>query len=362
MAIAKSGGLLVVCFALLGCGEENGGQQPQVHLAKETGKPVLTSTDPDRPDVKDWHDRYDMPWAIEPGKIPFADERLRAVIVQADKVAREMADESWVQRAGEKYRYSSWNSGSSGYSREYLGEWKRTAVPKDGATPVGPHKIGISATLFNEPRSATSLQLSATRRGDDQWFVSVGLSASQFGSWLDLQFEHSEFLPASRSLVNYGSRYRWGPGQPSFSATQKDSSHQYRFHVSIQRRNAQGGIEAPSLEDKLAFLASAESFRDAAGAELDRLEERIRDYFASPTAGEVWTLGGPTGATPPMQEPRFEVPEAIRNQVREEALKELAHRRQVLNDHYQEMYGALDTAFPKLAEIISAGSEAKADE
>jgi hypothetical protein len=131
-----------------------------------------------------------------------------------------------------------------------------------------------------------------------------------------------------------------------------------RFFVTSRGLVGAGSQYKPSLADIAPYWESPESFRDVALEELDRLETRARDLIGSGEAGALWTLGGPTGADPPMPAgPRAEISEKVRAAALEDALSQIAERKQLVEEQFKEMHHATTAAFPPLIEVI--GGEGK---
>jgi hypothetical protein len=118
-------------------------------------KPAVSAI---RPPVPSWHDRFEMPWAIEPAKIPFAAADCRQQLLRFDRIARTMAGREWPVRAGATYPYLNWNSGSSGYNRTYQAMWKSEH-----------QDVVLSTTLYAKSRKAYGFDLRAVNRSSVGW-------------------------------------------------------------------------------------------------------------------------------------------------------------------------------------------------
>jgi hypothetical protein len=311
-----------------------------------------------RPDVPEWHDRYNMPWEIDPTRVPFAHAAVRERFLLADKAARELADSRWVRPASVAYPYISWNSGSDGYSRTYQARWERSGRADHGVSGKVDHVVMLSTTLYDQPRNARGFQLQAEHTEKDGWTAAIRYGCNDSGSSFSLEFQHPRFLTTDDSRQDIAHPSGWGPGQLKFSASRRDDLYTYEFSVVSRGRGEGGAIYQPLGEDILPYLQSAESFRTAANAELDRLDQRVREYFASSETGEVWTYGGPTGGDSPQPAASPEaIPQAVREEVLNQAVRDISAWRELLSAHYRAMYAALAATFPCLAEVVASSPE-----
>jgi hypothetical protein len=313
--------------------------------SQRTGPPGTAK----RPDVPAWHDRYNMPWEVVPAELSFEDSEIQAMLLRADAAARKMARPDWKVVAGKAYPYSSWNAGSSGYSRNYLAKWESGGDTR--------HNISLATQLYGT--GAKGFDLAATWAPPAGWNASLGVSRHSGPTPLrfSLAFFHPDWTPPDK-FGNPHPGLVVSPGGSYFSTHRRDGSFDARFSVSSRGPGENGAVYQPQLEDIAPYWKSPESFRAAAIAELDRLADRAGDLIVSGEAGERWTRGGPTGANPPMPAgPGSEISEAVRTAARDEAQVTIAQHKQLVEKHYKEMHQAATAAFPPLLEVLDGESK-----
>jgi hypothetical protein len=324
--------LLALSVAHTGCGASDG----EVATGNASGPP--------RPDVPEWHDRYKMPWELDPAQVTFSQPAAKEKLLRVDKAIRGIAGHDWFQRAGKQYPYLNWNSGTGGYCRTYRAQWKWSQSGAAG------HSFSLHVTLWNKTRRAHGFTLYASHWEEHGWKVYLSYGYGGMPSFR-VSFEHPVFVRPVNARGGSVRYYHWGPRHGSFWTTRSDKRYHYEFQVYSRDSSADDRRhQIQNAGEILGYLKSAGSFRKAAEGELDWLEKSIRAYFAKDQPAMVRTHGGPTGADPPRPASLKVLPEPIRWDALNEALQDIAIRRKLLADHYKPMYQAMAATFPPLFE------------
>jgi hypothetical protein len=301
---------------------------------------------------------FGLPAEIDPRKISFDAPVVGEKFLALDAAARKLAGADWAKRTGDRYPYTSWNSGSDGYNQTYAGNWEKAANPKPGVPARPNHSIRLGVTLYaGSPSSAHGFSFSATSTPKTGWGAGVSFSTHErkdrfFESfWLILR--HDELTPRRTNTEFYG--LSLGPGQCQFSTSRTDAKYVYNFHVTSRPAGDNGLNQKPLGREIARYWASADSFREVALEELDRLESNAKDGIASGKVVTITTKGGPTGADVPMPVAPGSVttPEAVKAAVLKEALAEIEGRKKLVRGHFKEMHAATVAAFPGLGEILT---------
>jgi hypothetical protein len=299
---------------------------------------------------------HGLPAEIDPKNVAFAGDGAGERFRKLDAAARKIAGAGWAKRTGGRYPYASWNDGSGGYSQTYAGTWEMASREKPGIPAKPNHTVSLHVTLLAD-RSAGGFSLHAelTPKAGFGAFVSFTTHEGKNGLFEDftLTVLHDEFLP--KRAPHFLPGLPLGPGGCWFSASRSDDRYAYFFNVSSRPAGDDGLNRKPLGKEIARYWASAESFRDAALGELDKLEANARDGIASGAAVRITTKGGPTGADVPMPvlPGSVTVPEAMKAAVLKDAIAEVERRRKLVKEHYKDMYAAATTAFPGLGEILA---------
>jgi hypothetical protein len=173
-----------------------------------------------------------MPDEVAPQKFPFASAATWEKFLKADLAARELAGDDWPVQPGGVYRYQSWNSGSGGYREVYAGTWSGAHDPH-AKRPH--HSVVLSTELYHQPRQAYGFNLTATRRPEAGWDVSLTFHTydgpNGFSESFSLTFSHPEFhsqgQPGTRDAALVLS-----PAQVDFGTERRDDPFSYEAAVS----------------------------------------------------------------------------------------------------------------------------------
>jgi len=321
--------LLIFGVTLAGCGK---GEQPD------------QKRNDDRPTIPARHKHFNMPESVKPAELTFQDPAVGEQMVRFDVAARKLADDTWTKHADAEYPYLDWNSGSGGYLHRYQAVWKSTG-----------QNVAISTDLYNKPRAAYGFELSAMYILPSGWKADLGygLSNGKNGSWqsFNLAFFHPQLWPAVSEEPTPGLVV--GPFGPSFAARRKDEQFDYRFLV-----HSREGIATLKNDDIARYLTSADSFRQAALDELNRLEDQVRVRIQDESGFEIWTHGG-SGAEPPQPAAvnparGDKLPAAIKQSVLDQAIEDIGRRKKQVEEHHVEFHEATVAAFPPLLELLTS--------
>ncbi|MEO2010632.1 MAG: hypothetical protein ABGX22_18280 [Pirellulaceae bacterium] len=138
--------------------------------------------------------------------------------------------------------------------------------------------------------------------------------------------------------------------EPKSRGSRADHDFSYEFNVRGEWTSRAQESHKAQIQP---YWNSAKTFRTVALDELNRLEKRVKEKLANQQAAVVWTLGGPTGADPPVPAIDSIAPDSVTQDVLKQALAEIATRRNLTKAHYTEMQAAAVAAFPMLAKIVA---------
>jgi len=308
-----------------------------------------SQADPARPaKTRDWHDRYDMPWEVDPRQLKFASDRLRDSFLLFDQSARELAKaQQWKMPAPAKYPYLSWNSGSDGYSRAYAGRWESANDEQ--------HTLAIEVEVYDKKRVIQTYEVNVARKPENDWGVSWRLYTSDFASpnrvGYYLSFTHPTLLPPEPKSPNKR-QLSLTVGQQVFESGIPQERFSTLRITSSDGHNSSMPNEA-AMRDNLPLLwKSAESFRNTVLKDFDVFDANVRQWDVDGGHVARWE-GGTSGGDPPRETPyKIQLPEKQRKELVQAALKQSADRRKLIETHYREMYAALLKSFPDFPKLL----------
>jgi hypothetical protein len=327
--------------------------------AEKPAKPEITpeqaaiiaksKADPARPaKTLDWHDRYDMPWAVDPQKLEFANDRLRDSFLLFDQHARALAKaKQWKKTAPDKYPYRSWNGGSDGYSREYEGRWESGADEQ--------HSLAAEFSLYDKKRSILHYELNIVRKPANDWGVAMRFYTTDFSSpnrvGYYLYFTHPRLIPPD-SANHKLRQLPLSAGQQVFQSGSLEGTH-WTLRITSADANSWNGLNETLLQENLPLLwKSPESFRDTVLKDFDVFETNVRKWNADGGNVTRWE-GGTSGDDPPRETPyKIQLPEKQRQELVQAAMQQSAERRKLIQDHYREMHAALLKSFPEFPALL----------
>jgi hypothetical protein len=291
------------------------------------------------------------PPAVALGELSFNDATVAAKFRRFDAAAKALTKPQWTIRP---YRNSTYSGGPA----RFVGEWcQRTNRRGEGdyslqaARPN--HCIGLIGKSNSPDETIDGLELRAIYLPAKGWGAEIEYrtynDAALLGEFFNLRFHHDEFNPKN----NYDNECALNLVNSYFTARRKYGQLEYQFQVSTHgTRSWMGETKTGPDEQVEKYLASAESFRDAALAELDALERHCRDQIASGEA--VIGVNDYTDVrsdNPPRSPPSGVdtcLSEAQKAEVLQSALTEIDRRREIVREHYAEQYAALKATFPLL--------------
>jgi hypothetical protein len=301
---------------------------------------------------------FGLPADIDPRKLAFTGEGAGEKFLKLDAAARKIAGAQWAKRAGDRYPYLSWNSGSDGYNQTYLAAWEKAEKPKSGKPTRPNHTIHIDTTLYaGNPTTASGFSLRADCLPKTGWGAAVSFSTHDgkrgLFEWFQLMILHDELLPAPGPATVPG--LLLGPGRAWYSTIRTENNLVYHVQVSSRSLGVSGFSQKPLGQEIARYWASAESFRDAALEELDFLTAEAKETIASGKAVSITTKGGPTGADVPrpVAPGPLTLPESLKTAVLKDALAEIEARKKMVREHFKDMYAATVASFPGLGEILA---------
>ncbi len=302
-------------------------------------------------------DTRGLPVDLDLRKITFGPAGVGEKFQKLDAVARKVAGPNWAVRTGDVYPCASHNFGSDGYSQSYTGTWEMATRQKPGIPAKPNHSISLNVTLRAESKSADGFNLRAELTPKTGFGVFVSFTTNEGKNGLfevfTLTVLHDELLPPRGPHLLAG--LPLGPGGCWLAASRTDDRFAYLFQVTSRPAGDDGSGRKPLGKEIARYWASADSFKEAALEELDRLEANTKDGVASGKAVKITTKGGPTGADVPMpvDAKSVGVPEAMKAAVLKEMLAEIEGRKELVREHFKDMHAAAVAAFPDLGEILA---------
>lgn len=303
-------------------------------------KPPPEPPDPNRPEVT---------VRLDPQAVTFADPAVTEAFRKLDAAARKLARPDWVVRNAGTYSSEDPND-QWGNAGDYVGWWSLRPVP-DGAYDPSPrpkHQIKLQVSARNG--AAGSFSLLADRDPEHGWGAWVWMSRTTgpLGPVDGFVFtvHHPEHLPRPDPGQN---RVRFGGGSQEVCVRRSDDRHEYTLEASSRRPGGEAE-RRPAGEGLRTYWASAESFRDAALADLDRLVDRLRT-----PAGRSYRVvprGKPPSDPAAVRAIWREPPEPYKSEMIAAALAEVEARKALVRDHFRDMHAAVVAAFPELADIL----------
>jgi hypothetical protein len=297
-------------------------------------------TDPNHPEVT---------VRIDPQQVTFTDPAMQTAFRELDAAARRLAGPDWVVRNPGTYASRDpedrWRLAPS-----YAAWWSLRPVP-DGAYDPNPrpkHQVKIEVNVRPDG-VADSFSVVADREPEAGWgaWVTYARYPDAAGPLGGLGF--TVFHPEHRPRPHPGSdRMRFGGGGLEVSVFRPDDRFNYALTASSDPPADPAG-RRPPVHALRAYWRSAESFRDAALADLDRLDANLRD------PARRWlrtTAKHPRRAADAKEAERTRPPDPIRAALLEEALAEVEGRRRLVREHFKDMHAAAVAAFPELADIL----------
>jgi len=305
----------------------------------------------------------DGPESAEPTRFPFIDPRVRDRFVRADMAARRLLGS---ENAGLRY----WSAGPRGdRAGAFRLFWDGPATPPPGGTPRGdvdhrrievdverdPTAAGRPVRGFrvyaywappgNEGKALVILEYGAHPTAAPDGVGTVELKLDRPG------------LP--RSLQN--PRIHAIERLPPDSAVTGRRVGDRDYTIGLDRADAPwpgGGTIARAEPHLRRYFASADSFRRAALADLDRLEKAVRDGVTGGAAVAEYppdrierTEGGhpiriPSLRAGPPARPGKGLPEPLKADALAELIAQIEHDRQLIKEHAAGMHAALRKTFP----------------
>jgi hypothetical protein len=292
------------------------------------------------------------PPAVALVDLSFEDATVAAKFRRFDAAAKAIAKPQWTIRP---YR----NVAQSGGPARFSARWCERTNDR-GECDCAPQAERPSHCISLTGISSQSgdigidgLALGATYLPITGWGAQIEYStyggAGPLGRLFNLRFHHEDFSHKhsnewSLTLIN-----------SSFTGRRNYGELQYEFQVSTHGTESWMGEGTTNRDEQLEqYLASAESFRDAALVELDVLEKHCRDQISSGKAViEVVDYTGASSDNPPQSrgvgpDGDKSLSEAQKAEVLTSALAEIDRRREIVREHYEAQYAALKATFPLL--------------
>ncbi len=280
---------------------------------------------------------------IDIDKLTYHDPSIRAVVAEMDAIAEEIAGDDWLHDPWHKRRHR------KDY-HDYTATWGTTRSRGGYISNIWPdrplHIIKlIAAPLLKDTGIIWDATVIASwyPEGENVWGTHVVYSTSLFARPRDVQRDN--FLILFRRSQDFELSL---PGRGYFGK-RKFGEIEYQFGV---------GDSPSSDRDVRPYLESAESMRDQALGVIEYLEDRLRKEI--PSGKAITSLidpslppQNPVDPEPPSKRSlkppfpkRYELTEAQREEILEQALADLKDRKRLWQEHYRELYAAAEKAFP----------------
>lgn len=349
---------LILLTATVGC-RPAAPPEPAATADASAGPPTPTATE--------------VPESADPTRFLFADPRVRDRFVRADAATRRLLGP---EKAGLRY----WSDGPRGDRAAFFRLfWDGPAHPAPGGVPGADidHRR-IEVDVERDP--------SAAGRPVHEFRVYAYWTppGDEWKAWVILTYgAHPTAAPAGRVDVELKldrpglPRSLQNPRTHAIERLPPDAAITGRrvgdrdYAIGLTRADAPwpGGGTIGEAEPHLRrYFASAESFRRTALADLDRLENAVRDGVASGSAVAEYppdrverAEGGhpiriPSRRAGPPTRPGKDLPDSVKADALAELVARIDHDRRLIAEHAAAMHAALRKAFP-LDEVFADSSD-----
>lgn len=282
-------------------------------------------------------------------EITFGDPEVDRQFQAIDAAARRLAGADWEKRNDGTYRrtaYPQWGH----YEAHWAGPQNRARTGRSVEVRV---ELGRSDTLGP---GEVGFFLAAVGETDQHWIARIGYRYGRRPG------EPEPTGMFTLTLQKYGQHfdgrhngidYRIGRCEQPLDYARETATHRYSFRVQNITPGSEHPCRTADAREVVPYWRSAESFRDAELAVLDRMLAGARTGLGR---GRADTVREKKGANrdwwPEVDRP---VPDEIKADVLRSAEADVEKRRAIVREHHKEMHAAAVAAFPELADILDPG-------
>lgn len=269
-----------------------------------------------------------LPMAAE--EFQFNDPRLGALFRKLDRAVRLRPDPGWIRVTGDRYDPQHWNDST------WDCVWESPACD-------------IRMEVFGRTGAAEGfqVQIRSGRVGKNGILLSYGLGRRpSFGLYFD--------RPGLPVDVTGSRRFGVSPGDASFRGRFEDPERIYE--VTIPASFPRPPVTAKEI---VPYFRSAETFREAATKELQRLENEGRERILAGSAIGYDRNRRRRGNDPPYYQPfgPGRVPDDAMRRARDLFEATMEARLELIHSHFAEMSADLNALFPELREVVLSAAE-----